>query len=76
MRLIKEGKMPIIREVVTSCNCCHCEFSYEENDIEPRGFPAFSWFVRCPCCGNNVTVPKHITRELEANRYVPLREKL
>ena len=51
---------------VTSCECCGCKFSYENEDIEKDGLWANNLvfigkiFVVCPQCGKEIVLKEMI----------------
>ena len=60
--MIKVIKHGTIKEHITTCPHCQCEFSYEKEDIETNSVynltstSIFHYIVRCPECGTEIEV--------------------
>lgn len=60
MRIIKEGKMNLPKEVEKTCEHCGCVFAYEKEDVK-NGVTLYPDcrkvdYVLCPTCGENIEV--------------------
>lgn len=56
IKIIKEG----IKEFAATCPFCHCEFTYEKEDV-------YNGVVSCPCCGTTIDVTQHTKMQIRDN---------